>query len=111
MRSLLIVVSLFALLTPLAFSQEAAGQQMKMDTINQRIRGKQVPEKDEDLKPNSPRNVNLVEMQQRTDELNALVKSLNGDMASLREGKIAADVSQRLKRIEKLAKEIRQSLQ
>jgi allophanate hydrolase subunit 1 len=111
MRTLLFTVSLLALLTPVARAQESAGQQMKMDSINQRIRMQKVPEKDEDLPANAPLKVNLDEVQKKTNELNELVKSLNGDVANLKKGVIAADVNQRLKRIEKLAKELRQSLQ
>ena len=113
MRSLLVVIA--ALLVSTSFAQGpdpgAAAEKMRIDEINNRIKMQPVPVVDANQKPTSPRNVNLVKVQQKTDELNQLVKSLNTDMANLRKGMLAADMDQRLKRIEKLAKEIRQSLQ
>ena len=113
MRSLLLV-GLFALSTSFALAQDpgAAGDRIKVDSMNQSIRMTPVHESDGIQRPDAGHVVvNLAQVQQKTGELNRLVKELNADMANLNKGMISADVNQRLKRIEKLAKELRQSLQ
>lgn len=115
MRTLLLFLGVLS--ATMAFGQAsapdpgAAAEKMKIDAINQRIRMQQVPSSDKDGTPIAGRRINLVELQQKTDELNKLVKSLDGDMVNLRKGVLAADLDQRLKKIEKLAKEIRRSLE
>jgi len=112
MRNLVVTFAILAVSTSLAQGPDpgAAAERMKLETINQRVKMQPVPVKDQSQSPTAPRKVDLGKVQQKTDELNQLVKSLNGDVVNLRQGVLAADMDQRLKRIEKLAKEIRQSI-
>lgn len=87
----------------------AAAASMRADAIRERTRGKvNLTTDDPQQKTPAP---DLAKVQQQSDELNQLVKSLDADILSLRKGLMAADMNQKLKRIEKLAKEIRHNIE
>ena len=113
MKQSLFLVALVFLL-PCCYAQSAAADKaietVKMEELNQRLRGAQINVTDQQTKPGT-RRVNLVEIQKRTIELNGLVKSVNSDMANLPKGILAADLTEKLKRIEKLAKDLRHTLE
>jgi hypothetical protein len=92
-----------------AQSPNAAAATMRADAIRERTRGK-VTLTTDDPHQNIPAP-DLAKVQQQSDELNQLVKSLDDDIVSMRKGLMAADMSQKLKRIEKLAKEIRHNIE
>ena len=105
-----VLVMMFLALASVAPAQDAAANQMKIDSINDRMRGKIIPMQDNTAKPGG-RNVNVADVIKKTNELNALVNSVNGDVITLNKGLLAADLTQKLKRIEKLAKDLRHSLE
>ena len=110
--SLLFGVFLF-LLPCCCYSQTnpaKAAEDMRMETMKQRVQGARIDVTDEQPTPGK-RRVDLTEVQKRTEELNGLVKSVNFDLANLRKGILAADLTEKLKKIEKLAKQLRQTLE
>ena len=88
-----------------------AGNQARMDSLNHRLQGKTFPVEEGDSAKVVSRTINLVDFQNKTIELNGLVRSVNADMKTLQQGMLPADLTQRLKRIEKLAKELRHTLE
>lgn len=113
MRHSLLFAVLLAI-APLAFAQSAApdksAERAQIEQMNQRLRGSSINVTDEQTTPGK-RRVDITEVQRRTDELNGLVKSVNFDLVNLRKGILAADLTEKLKRIEKLAKQLRQTLE
>jgi hypothetical protein len=85
----------------------AVASGMRDDAIRERTRGKVTLTED----TRSIAAPDLNKMQEKSDELNRLAKELDTDLANVRKGVVPAEMSHRLKRIEKLAKEIRQGIQ
>jgi len=78
--------------------------------MNEKLRTQQIHNVDGTPKPNG-RMVNVAEVIKKTNELNTLVRSVNGDVAGLNKGMLAVDLTQKLKKIEKLAKDLRHDLE
>lgn len=113
MRTQLLLLGTLLLFTPFLSAQdpERAAAAMREDAINQRMRMKPVIVTDGDRQASTPRAVNVDQAQQKTDELNTLIKSVNVDVGNLRKGILSSDLNSKLKRIEKLAKELRRALE
>jgi len=112
MNRLLTLATLLFLLSPVVAQDIGSGvQAAREEEQRQRMRGRSVVVEDVDSAKISPRTVNLSDIQSKTKELSGLVQSLNGDMKTLQKGMLPADMTQRLKRIEKLAKDLRHTLQ
>ncbi len=115
MRILLCLLLLILVAVPAAFSQAASGnpsgeiERAREQAMNDRLRGKTVMASDETLKPG--RDYNFVAIKQKTIELNELIQAVNGDVVQASKGVLSADMNKRLKRIEKLAKEIRKEFE
>jgi hypothetical protein len=103
------IVTLLLVSGSTALAQDAAANQMKVDSINDRMRGKSLPIVDGTAKPGG-RIVNIADVVKKTNELNMVLHSVNGDVSGLQKGVLAADLTEKLKKIEKLAKDIRHSL-
>lgn len=88
-----------------------AGNQARMDSLNHRLQGKALPVEEGNSTQLGSRTIDLMDFQNKTTELNGLVQSVNRDMKNLRSGILPADLTQRLKRIEKLAKDLRHTLE
>ena len=82
-----------------------------MDSLNHRLHGKTMPVEEGDSAKLGQRTVDLTDFRNKTAELNSLVQSVNRDLKSLQSGLLPADLTQRLKRIEKLAKDLRHTLE
>jgi hypothetical protein len=106
----LAVLLLFAVIPFTVLGQDSAGNQIKIDAMNDRMRGRTVQMQEGTAKPTG-RMVNVADVLKKTDEMNKLVLSVNGDMAGLSKGMLAADLTTKLKKIEKLAKDLRHSLE
>jgi hypothetical protein len=65
-----------------------------------------------DLPPPVPvkRSLDLWKLQQEADELSKLAQSIPPDVADIRKGMLPKDVTQKLKQIEKLSKQLRGQL-
>jgi hypothetical protein len=92
------------------WAQDAAANQMKVDSINDRMRGKAIPMVDDTTKPGT-RAIDLKDVVKKTNELNMLLHSVNGDVTGLQKGVYAADLTEKLKKIEKLARDLRRSFE
>jgi hypothetical protein len=57
------------------------------------------------------RSYDFDEMRRKTIEMNELLQSVNGDVVKVSKGIISADLSKKLKRIEKLARELRRDVE
>ena len=106
---------LLVLIVPAAFGQMTGGnpagdvERARVDDMNQRLKGKQVAYSEESLRPG--KTYDFVEIQKKTIELNHLIQDVNGDVGKASKGVMSTDMNKRLKRIEKLAKEIRQAFE
>ena len=67
---------------------------------------------DRDIPPPVParHSLDLAKLQQEADELSKLAQSIPPDVADIRKGTLPKDVTQKLKQIEKLSKELRKQL-
>jgi hypothetical protein len=67
---------------------------------------------DRDLPPPIPakHTLDLAKLQQQADDLSKLAQSIPPDVASIRNGMFPKDVTQKLKQIEKLSKQLRSQL-
>jgi hypothetical protein len=114
MRNLVAALLLSVVLVSSIHAQDPAksGEQAKMNSLNDRLRGKMVTMQDnQGIASPTGRSVNILEIAKKTQELNALVHSVNGDVIALDKGVLSAELSQKLKKIEKLAKELRHSVE
>jgi hypothetical protein len=77
------------------------------------VQAGQAEEKAErDLPPPVPakRHIDLAKLQQEADELSKLAQTIPPDVVDIRRGMLPQDVIQKLKRIEKLSKQLRGQL-
>lgn len=113
MNRLLPLATLLLLLAPAVAQVDPGrdGELIKAQQQQERNRGKTEGVEDIDNRKTTSRRVNLADIQSKTRELNGLVQSLNADMKTLQQGMVPADMTQRLKRIEKLAKNLRNTLE
>jgi hypothetical protein len=110
----LLVVLLLSM--PLGFGQATGGnpsgeiERAREDAMNQRLRGKEVIASEDSLKPGG-KNFDFVTIQKKTIEMNHLLQEVNGDVVQASKGVLNKDLSAKLKRLEKLAKEVRQAFE
>jgi hypothetical protein len=109
--TLLVVV---LLTMPLGFGQSenpsASLERAREETMNQRLRGKDVVASEQSLKPGG-KTYDFVTIQKKTIEMNHLLQEVNGDVVQASKGVLNKDLNAKLKRIEKLAKEVRQAFE
>jgi len=110
MRVPIVLVGVVLLFSSIAFAQrEQDAIRARERSDNERMRGQKVQVSDETLKPG--RDIDLAKVQKKNDEINELMKSVNLDLQNLQKGVRAADLPKKLKQVEKLAKELRQSVE
>jgi hypothetical protein len=110
MRAPLLFVGLLLVSSAIASAQSQAAISAHERSDAERMRGVRVPMSDETLKPGG-RDLDLGKVQKKNMEINELVRSVNLDLQNLQKGVRAADLPKKLKQLEKLAKELRQSLE
>jgi hypothetical protein len=110
MRAPLLLVGLLLVSSAIASAQSQAAISAHERSDAERMRGVRVPMSDETLKPGG-RDLDLGKVQKKNMEINELVRSVNLDLQNLQKGVRAADLPKKLKQLEKLAKELRQSLE
>ncbi len=110
MRTLLLFSALF-IFTGLAFAQngEADAIRARERSDMERMRGQKVYIEDDTPKPG--RDIDLVKLKKQNDEMIVLVRSVNADLVNLQHGVRSADLPKKLKQLEKLAKELRKSVE
>jgi hypothetical protein len=111
MRKTILVLGAALLIAPNVLAQrgETEAVRARMASDAERMRGEKVPIKDETLK--AGRDVDLPQLQKKQEEMKELVQSINVDLQNMQAGVRAADLPQKLKKLEKLAKELRQRLE
>lgn len=113
MRILGCLLFLTILLVPYSFGQAPspadAAERARVEDMYQRMRGKEVTVSVESLRPG--KTYDFAAIKQKTIELNQLIQAVNGDVVQANKGVLNTDMNKRLKRIEKLAKEIRQAFE
>lgn len=110
MRAPILAIGMLLMLSSMAFAQrEQDAVRARERTDNERMRGQKVQINDQTLK--AGRDVDLAKVQKKNDEMNELVKSVNLDLQNLQKGVRAADLPKKLKQLEKLAKELRQTVE
>ena len=115
MRILGTLLVVLLLTMPLGFGQSAVGnpsgeiERAREDAMNQRLRGKDVVASEISLKPG--KTYDFVTIQKKTIEMNHLLQEVNGDVVKASKGVLNKDLSAKLKRLEKLAKEVRQAFE
>jgi hypothetical protein len=113
MRTLGCLLLLILSLMPYAIGQApnpaASVERARMEQMDERLKGKDVIASEESLRPG--KTYDFVTIKQKTIELNHLIQDVDGDVVNASKGVLSADMSKRLKRIEKLAKEIRQAFE
>ena len=116
MKHLISAVLFCLILVPVAFAQnpdaDAAANSVTVNAVNDRMRGQQVRMQDhQGIATPTGRNLNVHDIAVKTKELNDVVHSVNLDVINMNKGILAADLSEKLKKIEKLSKELRRSLE
>lgn len=110
MRAPMPAVAILLILSSLAYAQrEQDAIRARERSDNERMRGQKVQISDQTLK--AGRDVDLAKVQKKNEEMNELVRSVNLDLQNLQKGVRAADLPKKLKQVEKLAKELRQSVE
>jgi hypothetical protein len=109
MRAPWLLVGLLVLSSALASAQSQSGIAARERSDAERMRGERVPMVDQTLKPG--RDLDLSKVQKKNMEINELVRSVNLDLQNLQKGVRSADLPKKLKQLEKLAKELRQTLE
>jgi hypothetical protein len=116
MRILGTLLVVFLLTMPLGFGQAATGnpsgeiERAREAAMNERLRGKDVWASDQSLKPGG-KTYDFVTIQKKTIEMNHLLQEVNGDVVQASKGVLNKDLNTKLKRLEKLAKEVRQAFE
>ncbi|HEX6879387.1 MAG TPA: hypothetical protein VF135_03410 [Terriglobales bacterium] len=110
MRTLLLFSTLF-IFSGIAVAQngEADGIRARERSDMERMRGEKVYIEDNTPKPG--RDIDLVKLKKQNDEMIVLVRSVNADLVNLQRGVRSADLPKKLKQLEKLAKELRRSVE
>jgi hypothetical protein len=109
MRAPLLLVGLLLMSSAIASPQSQSGINARERSDAERMRGERIPMEDQTLKPG--RDVDLSKVQKKNAEMNELMKSVNVDLQNLQRGVRAADLPKKLKQLEKLAKELRQTIE
>ena len=83
-----------------------------MSSRMERARGQQVPMQDQQgIATPKGRNLDVQAIAKKTKELDEVVHSVNLDVINMGKGVLAADISEKLKKIEKLSKELRHAIE
>ena len=113
MRLVGCLVMLLMLVVPVGYSQSGnpsgGVEQLRVENINQRLKGKTVVYSEESVKPG--KTYDFVTIQKKTVEMNHLLQEVDGDVVAASKGVLNKDLSSKLKRLEKLAKEVRQAFE
>ncbi len=110
-------VLLFSVLALSGSSGQATGnpsgeiERAREESMNQRLKGKTVVASEQTGIKIGDKSYNFAEIRQKTIELNQLIQSVDGDVVQVSKGVLSADLSKKLKRIEKLAREIRRNVE
>jgi 3,4-dihydroxy-2-butanone 4-phosphate synthase len=109
MRISMLLVTLSLSLTGAALGQVSSAINARIRSDMDRMRGERVSVTDETMKPG--RDLDLVKIQKKDAELTELLNSVNIDLRNLQQGVRSADRPKKLQQLEKLAKELRQSVE
>jgi hypothetical protein len=114
MRILGTLLVMLLLTMPLGFGQSGnpSGEieRIREDAMNERLRGKDVVAWDQSTKPGG-KTYDFATIQKKTIEMNHLLQEVNGDVVQASKGVLNKDLNAKLKRLEKLAKEVRQAFE
>ncbi len=116
MKRLILAVLFFAVFVPAMSAQnadpDAVANAATMQHITDRMRGKQLPVQDrQGIAAPTGKTLNIRDIAVKTRELNEVVHSVNLDVINMSKGILAADLTAKLKKIEKLSKELRRSFE
>jgi hypothetical protein len=109
LNRLMMVGALLLLVTAMSGQAVDSAIKARMTADLDRTRGNNVTVSDQTTKPG--RSLDLAHVRDQTVEMNQLVVSINADVVGLQKGVLAADLHKKLKRLEKLAKDLRQSVE
>jgi hypothetical protein len=110
MRNQLMIAGALLLVASAAFGQEQSAINERMRSDQERMRGANV-NVDEQQSLKLGREVQFAQVRQDTLEMNQLLQSINADVVNLQKGVVSADLQKKLKRLEKLAKGVRQAVE
>jgi Mg2+ and Co2+ transporter CorA len=110
MRSQILLLLFLSLTATIALGQAEGSAIRSMEhSANERLRGNKVEVSDQTNRTGG--DVDLAALKKKNSAMNELIKSINADLANLQNGVRAADLPKKLKQLEKLAKELRQSIE
>jgi hypothetical protein len=90
---------------------EAAADRARIDTINDRLKGHKVAVEDASSRLQKMTPADFQRIENKRIEMNRLVVGVNKDFDNANRGVLAADIGDKLKRIEKLAKQLRKEFE
>ncbi len=116
MRRLALAVLFCSIFLPLLNAQTAdparAVNQARMSDYNEHMRGKMIPMKETNgVEAPQGKMLNIREIALKTKEMNELMHLVSLDVVNLNKGILSADLSEKLKKIEKLSRELRKSVE
>ncbi|MGZ4790139.1 MAG: hypothetical protein ACXVZX_16595 [Terriglobales bacterium] len=114
MKQLLLAILLCAVFVCSTNAQDPARavNNARMNDYSDHIRGKMVPMQEaQGIATPRGKMVNVREIALKTKEMNELIHQVSLDVINLDKGILSADLSPKLKKIEKLSKELRQSIE
>jgi len=109
MRNHLSLVAALLLVTSMSGQAPESAIKARMSSDLDRTRLSNVAVNDQQLKPG--RSLDLAHVRDQTIEMNKLIQSINADVVNLQQGVLSVDLQKKLKRLEKLAKDVRQSVE
>jgi len=114
MRILGTLLVMLLLTMPLGFGQlgnpSSEIERIREEGMNERLRGKDVLASEGSTKPGG-KTYDFATIQKKTIEMNHLLQEVNGDVVQASKGVLNKDLNAKLKRLEKLAKEVRQAFE
>ena len=108
-NSLMIAGALLFLATAMFGQAESTAIKARENSDMDRMRGNSVMINEQKL--TAGRSLDLGHVRDQAIEMNQLLTSINADVVNLLKGIRAADLQKKLKRLEKLAKELRQAVE
>jgi hypothetical protein len=109
MRNIGTLLLLLGLIVPSGFGQSGSLERAREEAINQRLKGKDVMVSEESIRPG--KTLDFATIQKKTIEMNYLLQDVDGDVVKASKGIHTKDLNAKLKRLEKLAKEVRQAFE
>ncbi len=110
MRKLLLVTGALLVLATAMYGQaEQSAIQARLDSDMERMRGQRIKVVEQKL--GTGRNLDFEHVRQQAIEINQLIVSINADVVNMQKGVMSAELNKKLKRLEKLAKVLRQSIE